>query len=199
MPPSKGLLERGYTLQAQEQGTGTTPCRHGDSQGTPSLSLREGEEGDWGKLLRARSCGQHSRAPLVLGEPPEEARHPLSTGKESALVGLWMLQCAQRGGLPGTTPGASRRGPPPAATAWRALEPSECLMLFLRFMGKAVFAQTVLYLLLPPCGWKLLSHQARAWSSLPFSPRCHCPGDYALIFSLPRGLGYCTSTGDAAR
>lgn len=81
MPPFKGPLERGYTLQAQEQGTGTTPRQRGDSQGTPSLSLREGEEGDWGELPRARGCGQHSRVPLVLGEPPEEARHPPLRGE----------------------------------------------------------------------------------------------------------------------
>lgn len=72
MPPSKGPAEQGYTLQAQEQETGTTPHRCGDSQGTPSLSLWEGEEGDWGKPWWARGCGQHSLAPLVLGGPPKE-------------------------------------------------------------------------------------------------------------------------------
>lgn len=33
----------------------------------PSLSIWEGERGNWGKLPWAQGCGQHSWAPLVLG------------------------------------------------------------------------------------------------------------------------------------
>lgn len=118
MPPSKGPAERGYMLQAQEQGTGTTLRRCRDSQGMPSPSLWDGEEGDWGELRWAWGCGQHSLAPLVLGGPPEEARHPLSAGKETAPVGLWMLQCAQRRDLP-VVAGESPSAKPPAARAAR--------------------------------------------------------------------------------
>lgn len=39
----------------------------------PSLSIREGERGNWGKLPWAQGFGRHSWAPLVLGGLPKKA------------------------------------------------------------------------------------------------------------------------------
>lgn len=73
MPLSKGPTEHGHMLQAQEQGAGTMPQRHRSWQGMPSLSIQEGERGNWGKLPWAQGFGRHSWAPLVLGGLPKKA------------------------------------------------------------------------------------------------------------------------------
>lgn len=49
------------------------PQRHRSWQGVLSLSTREGEKGNWGKLLWAQGCGQHGWAPLVQGGLPKQA------------------------------------------------------------------------------------------------------------------------------
>lgn len=73
MPLSKGTAEQSYMLQAQEQGTGTIPQQHGDSQGMPSLSLQEGEERDWGEPLWPAQPGTLGAG----GEPEGSASAPL--------------------------------------------------------------------------------------------------------------------------
>lgn len=190
MPPSKGPAERGHTLQAQEQGTGTMPHRawqaspSGEKRrdwgepwcwGTPPPRKRD-TPSPWGRRLLRSDCGCYSA-------PDAEAE---SVGKAPAGLGSQDGTHGTEGHAPqqthprcrgGTTPGVSWREPPSATRAGNALDPASASSLFLGFKGRVFFARTVLYLLLPPRGWKLLSHQAPDLEVAAFfSPRCHFPG-----------------------
>lgn len=212
MPPSKGRAEQGYTLQAQEQGTGTMPHRRWDSQGTPSLSLWEGEEGDWGEPRWARGCGQHSLVSLVLGGPPRKRNTPSPQGRRPLHVGVWMLQCAQCGGLP-IAAGESPSAKPPGARAARTAPAARVLpgsrvpavgpqpggvlarAPFCHQRTESTGVQLVPdrfssvlrgkcflpILYFTSCcllvGGSSFHTRPQTWRSLPFSPRCHFPGD----------------------
>lgn len=126
MPPSKGPAEGGHTLQAQEQGTGTTPRRSRNLRGTRSLSLWEGEEGTGGEPWRTRGCGS---CPSCWGGHPEEARHPLSGGRRLLWSDCGCYSAPRHGGSRvGRAPGrgqprdgthcAARGGCAPAAASW---------------------------------------------------------------------------------
>lgn len=117
---------------------------------TPSL---------WGKRLLWSECGCYS-APSV--EADSVGKAPVDLGSQDGTCAMEGQASRQphphcRGG---TMPGVSWRELPSATRAGNTLDPVSASSLFLSFKGKVFFAHTVLYLLLPPREWKLLSHQA---------------------------------------
>lgn len=212
MPPSKGPAERGYTLQAQEQGTGTTPHRRGDSQGarqaSPSGKERRGTGASrggpgavastawrplcWGTpggrvtppLHGEGDCSSQTmdvtvRPGRAAAESPM-AKPPWGSGSRDGTRGTGGRAPQQphphrRGG---TTPGGvlartpfchqktESTGVQLVPDHFSSVLRGKCFLPVLYFTSCCLLV-----------GGSSFHTRPQTWRSLPFSPRCHFPGD----------------------